>query len=235
MSADKKHPLEVFRSSGRPLSGMTRGSGADAGSSESVETGGAAEQAPAPTAGETHESARRPHVRGARPLSDFEMRLTLPGSLVLLFVWLVLMGAAYMYGHSRGSSQGATDQQNQALAKGRQIEQGSRESLPVGAGGGSSRAKKPYGVVLITYQGAQLDKIDEMNRILRERYGIEDRLYPWKLESGKVEVFLGAYATSDDSNLARLLAAVRRIDDWPSGNDRTPFETAYRKVHPRIP
>ncbi len=216
MSGHKRHPLEVFKASGRPL-------GEHAPSA--VERGDDAPAAPPAKAG------------GRSPFADFELRLTLPGALVVLFVWIVLMGAAYMYGHSRGRDAEQDAVGRDALAKGRQIEEGGArpERQEAGKGAPPAATPLPYGVLLITYDKSQEKQIGDLKRILRERYQIEDsHILPWMHPSGKIEVYVGVFERRDDPALLQLEARLRAIDDYPMGSKR-PFATAMIKEHPLDP
>lgn len=216
MRGQKKHPLEIFRSSGRPL-----GSGA-------------------PTPEETDDTPPAPEpppqAEPARP-EEFQLVLTLPGGLILLFVWVVLMGAAYLYGYGRGAaSERGGGQDQAALAKGEEIAKGASEDEggPADASLSAPAERRPYGVLVVTYQRAAWDEqFKELRRTLRERYGVTD-LYPW-LRGGQVEVMAGDFPTKDDPRLAELAGTIRRISDWPHGNNKRPFASAYVKMHPDDP
>lgn len=252
MSADKKHPLEVFRSSGRSLGGVNPVPPTGPEQPEQRERPEQPErpqqperpERPAPAraaeqerrvAGPLAARGRAPNARG-----EFELHLGLREAVVLLFSWLVLMGGAYLFGYARGEKAGVGEVQSDALAKGRQIAAGDAASAPGGGDGAApapagAAAERPFGVLLITYKGDQREKIEEIGGVLREKYGIADQMYTWRHPDGKVEVFLGAYPSAEDPDLARLAARVRRIDDWPTGSDKRPFAGAYPKRHPGDP
>lgn len=208
MRGPKKHPLEVFKASGRPL-GET------------------------PVRPQEAERAV-PRVRPEPPVAarsaagEFELRLSLPGAAVLLFAWVVMMGAAYMMGYSRGTSAERAEQDAAARALGRRIETAAA-SEPV-APAVPSAVPRTYGVLLVTYNTDDRARIDEMSRILAEAYGITG-LSTLAYADGKVEVMAGRFDDEKDPALAKLLAKLRRIDDWPVGGKR-PFATAFIKKYP---
>ncbi|MBI4878215.1 MAG: hypothetical protein HY812_00945 [Planctomycetes bacterium] len=215
MSGHKKHPLEVFKASGRPLG---------------------EHMPPAAERAEKRPEPPPPKAAGQSPFADFELRLTLPGGLVVLFVWIVLMGAAYMYGHSRGRDAEHDAVGSAALAKGRQIEEGAARPDEAAGNAPPEESSFPYGVLLITYDKAQEKQIGDLKRILRERYQIEDKLIlPWKdPTTGMIEVYAGVFERRDDPALLQLEARLRAIDDYPMGGKR-PFATAMIKMHPADP
>ncbi|MFH0946152.1 MAG: hypothetical protein V2A76_13210 [Planctomycetota bacterium] len=232
MSGRKKHPLEVFKASGRSLGGQRAeddpSSGAKA--QDDRERLGLPRQNPVRTGAPERE---------ARPPSEFELRLTLPGALVLLFAWVVLMGAAYIYGHSRGRGGMVQERDQTALALGRQIEETPSSAKPAKSDGevGIPAKPWPYGVLLVTYTSYQKDRIQEISNLLREKYGIKAEIFPYIHDrgKGKVELFVGVFDKADDPELKKLAANVRNIQDWPSGRDKTPFQDSYIRQHPRIP
>ncbi|MFG0318820.1 MAG: hypothetical protein ACF8XB_16220 [Planctomycetota bacterium JB042] len=210
MRGPKKHPLEIFRSSGRKL-----GEGGQRPPETDVE----------PTAPEPPMQAERP------PSEEFQLVLTLNGGLILLFAWVVLMGAAYLFGYGRGAASERGGRDEAALAKGEEIAAGTsvEEAAEVASG-----ARRPYGVLIVTYpEAAWHEQFKELRGTLRERYGVTD-LTSW-LRGGKVEVMAGAFRSKDDPRLAELAGTIRRISDWPHGNNERPFSSAYVKMHPDDP
>ncbi len=214
MSGQKKHPLEIFRSSGQTL-GRTM-SGREA----SSEVG-------APPAGPERVVPPKP-----MPVTEFELRLSLTGSLVLLFVWILTMGVGYMIGYGRGQASERVLADRSARALGDRIESGGE---PEGAtdDGGRTTSSRLYGVLLITYQDLGKDrlveKLNELKRTLRDRYelgGVKLSMWPRDV-SGKTmfSVYAGRYETDDDPELLQLKGRLARINDYPDGSKR-PFESA---------
>jgi len=247
MSGGKKHPLEIFKSSGRSLGGRRPNGTEDTGDEESP-------AAPVAPARKARDPAGAQIPRGAmqsdpaRPVSEFELRLSLPGALVLLFSWVILMGGAYLYGHSRGRDGFLEERDQAALALGRQIE--SRPAAPASTDAGSGRDNseagarpRPWGVLLVTYNGYQGEnareideRINAMARILRERYHITAPLQSWQhKQKGQLEVFAGVFDSDEDPELKKLASSLRLIQDWPFGKDKKPFKTAYPRRHPDVP
>lgn len=250
MSGKRKHPLEVFKASGRSLGGQP--SGDDASAEARTEDGrerlglprkNPARQNPARQNPARQNPARQNPARQAatepvsRPPSEFELRLNLPGALVLLFAWVVLMGAAYIYGHSRGRGGMLQERDQTALALGRDIEEASSSANPQAREESTNTPARPrpYGVLLVTYNSYQEERIQEISKLLREKYGIAAGIFPWTRSNGQVEVFVGEFDKVDDPALRKLAANVRNIQDWPSGGDKTPFEESYVRRHPGIP
>jgi len=216
MRGNKKHPLEIFRSAGRPLG---KGDAADRASVDD----------------RSSEPVRRPvdAVGGG----ELKLVLSLNAALVLLFVWVVLMGSAYLFGVKRGaaSERGSLDQA--ALAKGHEIVDGSGEVTgDVEGSKGSARtgAAMPFGVLLVTYeQAAWKEQFTELRRTLREKYEVTG-LYSWD-RGDKIEVMAGEFRSKDDPALIGLSAKIRTISDWPHGRNGRPFATAFIKQHPDDP
>lgn len=212
MSAQKKHPLEIYKASGRRL--------------------GDTSAAPERAAGVPVRT--QPPKAGTAPgASDFEVRLTLTGALVLLFVWIVLMGASYMYGVSRGQDTAQAEAGKTALALGQNIEEASGTVNPEAGSGAAESQPFPYGVLLITYSRYQKERIDEMKAILARDHDITG-LTVWRHSDDRTEVFAGEFQRSDDPDLQSLARRLRMIDDYPVG-DKRPFGTAVIKRHPFDP
>ena len=251
MSGGKKHPLEIFKASGRSLGGQFPNAAAESSAESTPSPDTPAQGAPSMGAPKTvqasMDAAAQRRSAGSyptRPFAEFELRLTLPAALILLFGWVILMGGAYIYGHSRGRDGLQEERDQSALALGRQIESGPAGPAPVRKPEGSTTASqpRPFGVLLVTYQGYQGDRraeidehIKEISKLLLERYGITAPVRSWKHKNGMIEVFVGVFATNDNPELKQLEANLRRIKDWPSGRDKSPFQDSYPKLHPGIP
>lgn len=220
MTGKKSHPLEIFRSSGTfqrpdPLR-KEPGMGG-------IHTS------------EVPERAERP-ARVVAPTQEFELRLSLIGSVVLLFVWVVLIGAAYLYGYSNGQSAQTESDAASVLAKGAAIETGDANARPDAA---NLPVTIPFGVKLIAYDRTPEQEriLDEMRGLLQTRYGIDSAVITdWPdTKRNQWVVYVGEFANSDDPTLVRLLNKLRTIDDYPKGRDKSPFRNATIARHPDDP
>lgn len=216
MRGQKKHPLEIFRSSGRRL-------GADAATPRET----------------TSTSTPEPPKSEPAPSEEFQLLLNLNGGLILLFAWVVLMGAAYLYGYNRGAASERGGRDEAALAKGDEIAEGTSAPEATDRSSTSTEARRPYGVLLVTYRkSAWSEQFVELRRTLREKYGVTD-LVSWErdpeVDDPQVEVMAGAFASKDDPRLAELAGTIRKISDWPHGKNKRPFASAFVKMHPYDP
>lgn len=220
MTGKKSHPLEIFRSSGTfqrpdPLR-KEPGMGG-------IHTS------------EVPERAERP-ARVTPPSQEFELRLSLVGGVVLLFAWVVLIGAAYLFGYSNGESAANDAESDRVLAKGAAIEAGDSQARPAAE---NIPAAAPFGVKLIAYDRTPEQELilDEMRGLLTSRYGIDaDVITDWPdKKRDQWIVYVGEFAGSDDPALAQLLNKLRTIDDYPKGRDRSPFRNANIARHPDDP
>lgn len=220
MTGKKSHPLEIFRSSGTfqrpdPLR-KEPGMGG-------IHTS------------EVPERTERP-VRVAPPTQEFELRLSLIGGVVLLFAWVVLIGAAYLYGYKNGESAQADADAAKVLAKGAEIESGDAQARPAA---GDVPAAVPFGVKLIAYDRTPEQEriLDEMRGLLETRYAIDpDVITDWPDKKREQwVVYVGEFANADDPALVRLLNKLRTIDDYPKGRDKSPFRNASIARHPDDP
>lgn len=220
MTGKKSHPLEIFRSSGTfqrpdPLR-KEPGMGG-------IHTS------------EVPERTERP-VRVAPPTQEFELRLSLIGGVVLLFAWVVLIGAAYLYGYKNGESAQVDADAAKVLAKGAEIESGDAQARPAA---GHVPAAVPFGVKLIAYDRTPEQEriLDEMRGLLETKYAIDpDVITDWPDKKREQwVVYVGEFASADDPALVRLLNKLRTIDDYPKGRDKSPFRNASIARHPDDP
>lgn len=220
MTGKKSHPLEIFRSSGtfqrpdplRKEPGM-----------------GGIHTSDVP------ERTERP-ARVVAPPQEFELRLSLVGGVILLFAWVVLIGAAYLYGYRNGESAHLDAETERALAKGAAIESGDSAARPAAE---NVPAAAPFGVKLIAYDRTPEQEriLDEMRGLLVSRYEIDaDVITDWPNEKrNQWVVYVGEFAAADDPALAQLLNKLRTIDDYPKGRDKSPFRNASIARHPDDP
>ena len=213
MSGSKKHPLEIFRENSQRLGPQT--------DSPASTTSPPPPAAPAPVS-----TSSRPRL----PVEEFEIRLKLPGALLVLFAFVVGMAVSHMYGHHRGAQSVLGEVDAAALERGRQIEESSGSSTSSGSGAATSEAW--YGVVAVTYGSGQERLLDETEKTLRDRYGFRD-FYPWEV-GDKFELFLGASRDRRDPRLKEIERRLRLIDDYPN-QPGEPFASAMIKKHPADP
>lgn len=231
MSGAKKHPLEVFRASSQRLG--------SAGEVRPVQPS-VPRPADEPVADRPPAIPVAPATQGLPgmpPAPQFEVRLTLPGALLLLFAIFALAGVAHVYGYHRGvaSIQGARDVE--ALARGRLIEEG---GAPPAArpGGDDTAGAEWYGVLAITYNSSQGAMADNAIAILRGRYRFDDVL-SWDYAAtadrpGRIELMVGVSSDKRDPKLKDIQNRLHLIDDFPSTAGR-PFATAFIQQHPNDP
>ncbi len=238
MSGPKKHPLEIFRSSGRKFgdTGHPLPADGDANKETPAEDSPLPPDVPAPRGdGPPPRVPSFAQVRRERAVDEFELRLTLPGIATLAVVWLLLLGGAYLYGYRRG--EGATQQQHdaQALANGKQIEEGGDSGAPQApAEANNADAALPFGVTVATYNRDQDALLEETQRTLTERYGI-DVLNVYRYDdTGKQLLVAGVFASKDDPGLKALEVKLHNIKDYPRG-DKSPFRRALISRHPNLP
>lgn len=223
----KKHPLEIFRERRRqgPLlsrdaanatSGPARGVGShDAEKSDVV----AAERAPHPRWEPT----------------EFELRLSLGSTVLVAMTWIVLLAAAYVLGVSNGREQQLLASDQGARARGAVIENSTDSGTSSdGQAGARPTADAWYGVRLASYP-ASIDKyrplIEELKDSLAKTYGESlglrrEEIQHWEFSKKDSAVYAGCFATEDDPKLIELAANLRKINDWPRGNDQSPFKSA---------
>jgi hypothetical protein len=212
MTGKKSHPLEIFRASGTF-------------------------QRPDPLRKEPGMAGmNKPDmpVRVPTPSQEFELRLSLTGGVVLLFAWVVLIGAAYLYGYKNGESSARDAAQQQALAKGDALEQGDPAARPTAE---NQPSALPFGVSLIAYDMTQVELLDEMTGILETKYDIARAAITEWPDNKKKQwmVYIGEFADADDPALKQLLNKLRAIDDYPRGQDKRPFSNARIARHPGDP
>ena len=230
MSGSKKHPLEIFRSSDQRLGKGALPDGPE-GDVPAASDRAAAEE---PTRREemTRPAPVEPPVAVAAPHADeFEIRLKLPGALVVLFAFVVGMAAAHMYGHHRGAAAVRGEVDARAAALGREIE--SASSSDADEGGVSAATAAPwYGVVAITYSSNQSRLLESTMTVLEDRYDLGD-FYRWEF-GDKVELYIGASQDRRDPTLLDYARRLRLIDDFPT-QPSDPFRDAMIKRHPLDP
>ncbi len=253
MSGPKKHPLEIFRSAGRKFGESPPGAGQGdaAGAPPTAGAHGSGAPAAAPTessppaeSGEPGESRggppqRLPSFAPARrdvATREFELRLSLPGTAILLFVWLVLMGGSYIFGYHRGEDASKQRDDAQALENGKNLENtgGSPADPNTDSPAADADSALPFGVPVGTYRTNQEALLEETRRTLSERYGIDvfnEYVYE---KAGKVVLFAGVFASKDDPQLKSLEVKLRNIKDYPTG-DKAPFRAVKVDRHPNAP
>lgn len=223
----KKHPLEIFRERRRQGPLLSRDA-ANAANGPARGTTPHDAETPLASGGE-----RTPHPRWEP--TEFELRLSLGSTVLVAMTWIVLLAAAYVLGVSNGREQQLLASDQGARARGSAIEN-STDSGAATDGQGAARAAADawYGVRLASYP-APIDKyrplIDELKDSLAKNYGESlglrrEEINHWEFSKKDSAVYAGCFATEDDPKLIELAANLRKINDWPRGNDSSPFKSA---------
>lgn len=238
MSGPKKHPLEIFRSSGRKFgdAGHVTHPG-DPPATSGPDGASNPPESPEPGRQDSGPPPRTPPFAPARreaALAEFELRLSLPGTAILLFVWLVLMGGSYIFGYHRGEDASNSRHDAQALENGKNLEDGAAPSGAASLGQVAAESGLPYGVPVGTYRTNQEALLEETRKTLTERYGVDVLNTYDYTSSGKVVLFAGVFPSKDDPQLKALEVKLRNIKDYPTG-DKAPFRSVKIERHPVPP
>lgn len=235
MSSPKKHPLEIFRGRGghgpliRPATPATP-------STPPTAEDAAGAQAPAMPGEES------PRARRTRAVSEFELRLNLPGAVILVVVWVVLLGFAHYYGYVRGEKAAERDRESKALERGSAIEGGRGADASSGpdANDAAVDVPKPWGVQIASLPADDPKLVDlttEMQTLLADKYNVKGLgvFMPTKVKGGMATVFVGEFESKEDRSLQDLALKLRNIKDWPRGKDPSPFKNALIRQWPYVP
>ncbi len=248
----RKHPLEIFRESGKVLqdggsaskkkkatggSSPRKGGGLLAG----LRSGLASKQRKADQASRSKRStAPLPNGRGP---GEFKITLTMNHVLLVLFVTVSLIIAGYFGGYYKGS--GVKDDPGLSLERsrpeligdsGKTVQQPDRPRDESGGSrtGGSAVIEKlggTYAVQVASYsEGGRSSAESARDELIRRGYKNVVNYHYRK--SKTCAIMVGSYDREDHPDLLRLWDRLRSINDFPGG-DKSPFKTAWVTRHPQ--
>lgn len=239
----KKHPLEIFRKHGATFGtlsgkeGPKRTAAVQEGKRAPSGKGGAGPRTPARTGG-GRGGDRKARFGGAP--GEWRISLSLNLVLVLLLLTVGLSLFTYFLGYHKGLgegkgigvvAEGGPAAPLKEAVSGRYLSPEGNVSQPplekeVSSTTGGS-AQTFYGVQVGVWSRKKRALAEEAARWLTGRYGKKGVIFKVSplADSDFVTIIAGSFTSGEDPELARLLEAIRGVNDYPSGG-AAPFRSA---------
>lgn len=241
----RKHPLEIFRESGKSDQSRTNGAKNHTGGGNSKRRSGngilsglkAGLSARREKKSENSRAGAgsRP-VQGSRGPGEFKITLTMNHVLISLFVVVSLIITGYFGGFYKGSSSardpGLAHQDNGPEFLGERPGPKEPADQPKkGSGTVISKLGGTYGVQVASYtEGGRSAAESARDELIRRGY---KNVVNYHFRKSKTcAIMVGSYDRENHPDLLRLLERLRNVSDFPGG-DKSPFKTAWVTRHPK--